>query len=134
MLIERVADHARLHADGASLDVDRYDPIQMAARIDDDPAAHHLPGQRRAGGTGNQADAMFRGKPHEFADVGLRPGECHCNGPFLILRRVGRIDRPREVVDEQIALEAGRESRQQRCSSCRIHTFPCTFSTLWAGP
>ena len=115
MLIERVADHARLHADGVAIDVDRQDPIQVAARIDNDPAAHHLPGQRRAGSTGNQTDAMLRRKPHEFADVGLRSGERHRDGPFLILRRVGRIDRPREVVDEQITLEAGRESHERRC-------------------
>ena len=105
MLIERVADHARLHADGAPLDVDRQDAIQMAARIDDDPAAHHLPGQRRAGGAGYQADAFRGGKQHEFADVGLRCGERHRQRPFLILRRVGRVDRPREVIDEQIARE-----------------------------
>ena len=115
MLVERVADHARLHADGVAIDVDRHDPIQVAAGIDDDPAAHHLPGQRRASGAGNQADAMLGGKPHEFVDVGLRCGERHRQRPFLILRRVGRVDRPREVVDEQIALETGRESRERRC-------------------
>ena len=114
MLVERVADNAWLHADGAAADVDREDPVQVAARIDDDPAAHHLTGQRRARGPRDQADAIRGGEPNECADVGLGLGERHGQRPFLVLGRVGRVDRPRQIVDEQVAFEAGREGRQLR--------------------
>ena len=44
MLVERVSHHARLHANAPPLNVERHDPIQMPARIDNDSAPDHLPG------------------------------------------------------------------------------------------
>ena len=87
----------------------------MTTRIDDDSTPDHLPSQRRARGTGNQADTVLRRILHERADISLRFGNCHGQRPFLILRRIGRVDRPREVIDVEVALEAGGECRELPC-------------------
>jgi len=115
VLIERIADHAGLDADRAAADIDLQNAIQMAARIDDNSAPHHLPGQRRACGAGDEADPVLRRILHERADVSLGFGNYHRQRPLLILRRIGRVDRPREVIDEQVALKAGGDRRELPC-------------------
>jgi hypothetical protein len=110
--VEFVADDARLHPDAPPIDVEREDAIEVPREVDDDPAADDLPGQGRARAAGHEADATLGREAYERADVGLGPRDRDGQGPLLVLRGVGRVDRPREVIDEQVALERVRESFQ----------------------
>ena len=110
--VELVADDARLHAHAPPLDIEREDAIEVPCEVDDDPAADDLTGQGRARAAGHEADATLRREADERAHVGLGPRNRDGQRSLLILRRVGRVDRPREVIDEQVALERVRESLQ----------------------
>ena len=45
ILVQGIADDARLDANRAPFDVERHDPVHVPTGVDDDPSAHHLPGQ-----------------------------------------------------------------------------------------
>ena len=111
-LIERIADHARLDAHRAPLDVDRHDLVQVAAGIDDDPPANHLAGERRAGAAGNDPHPLGRSEADDRADIGVGAGQRHRQRPLLVFGGIGGVDRQRRVIDEQFAVEAGSKRRQ----------------------
>jgi hypothetical protein len=116
--VELVADHARLHADAASGDIERHDRVELAAEVDDDPAAHHLPGQRRARAPRESAP---HDAPRQTAPVrGRRPPtrKRHGQRPLLILRGVGRVRRDRQGVARELAIETAGE-RSQRAAEVR---------------
>jgi len=48
-------------------------------------------------------------EPQHRGDVGFRPGEDHGERPLLVLGGISRVDRPAEIVDQEVALEPGGE-------------------------
>ena len=112
--VQVVADHARLHADFGGRGVERHDPVEVPPGVDDDPAPHHLPGERRARGAGHERHAVGRGEADKLANIGLGPRQRHRQRPLLILRGVGRVDRPGDVVGADFALEPTGQLGQRR--------------------
>ena len=110
--VELVADDAGLDADAAGGDIDRQDPVHPPAGIDDDPRTDHLPGQRRPGGPGDQADPLGRREPDQFLHVAVSGGQGHRQRPLLVLGGVGRVDRPGDVVPPQFARQPAGERPQ----------------------
>ena len=104
-LIEGIADHARLDAHRAPLDVDRHDLVHVAAGIDDDPPSNHLAGERRASAAGNDPHPLGRGEADDRADIGVGAGQRHRQRPLLVFGGIGGVDRQRRVIDEQFAVE-----------------------------
>ena len=111
-LIEGIADHARLDAHRAPLDIDRHDPVQVAAGVDDDPPSNHLAGERRTGAAGNDPHPFGRGEADEFADIGVGLGQRHRQRPLLVFGGIRGVDHQRRVIDEQFAVEPRGERRQ----------------------
>lgn len=81
----------------------------MTPKIDDDPIANDLPGQRSAGAARNQSDAMLVGEENQLAHIGLGPWQRDREGERLILRGVRRIERAHRVIMKKLAGETGGE-------------------------
>ncbi len=104
--VELVSHDARLHANAPRRDVERHDCVEMPPEIDDDAAPDDLTGERRAGAAGDERGAGGGRKPDQLADVGIGFREGHGERPLLILRRIGRIDRAGEWIEQKPAGEA----------------------------
>jgi hypothetical protein len=104
--VELVADHARLDADTAVRHVERQDPVHVPAGVDDDPRTDDLAGQRRSRRPGYEPDPLGSCEADELAHVVLSGGEGDPQRTLLVLGGVGRVDRPGDVVEPQLAGEA----------------------------
>ena len=109
--VELVADHARLHPHPPPLGSQPQDAIHAAAHVDHDAAADHLARQRRARRPRDQPNVFNGGKTDQLMHIGIGRRKRHRLRPLLILRRIGRINRPSHPIAANLALKNRIERR-----------------------
>lgn len=110
--VEGRADHRRFDAHPVILPIQFEDVIE-AARIDEEAAAHYLPGGRGAGPARHQRHMMLRGPADHGPEVldPLRQDDPHRE--LAVGRGVGRIDHAIHPIHENPPLDPTGEAPQR---------------------
>ena len=56
--VEFITHHDGLHPHASAALIDAHDRVELPRKINNQPRAHHLPGQRRAGDARNDSNAV----------------------------------------------------------------------------
>ncbi len=106
-VVQRVSDHARLHRRGAGPFVHLENPGQVLAHVDHDGASHRLARQARAAAPGKNRSVVPCAHAHAGHHVVAVERDNDAERRDLVRARVGRVQRPRPIVEAHLAADLG---------------------------
>src|SRR5581483_3580299 len=103
-LVELIEHHAGADAHGALLEIEFGDRLVMPAEIDDEPFADRAADEPGAGAAGNDRDAAFTGRLDDGTDLLRVTRERNGRRFDLVMRSVGGVKLPRDIVESYFAI------------------------------